>query len=134
MSMHAPLGYQIPDETVRVAEAAFPKGNIYMELDAKLGMLYTNTQFADLFALAGQPAYDPARLALVLVFQFLEGLSDRQAAEAVRSRIDWKYALALELTDSGFDASILSEFRERLIAGSLETRLLDTLLTQLQGL
>jgi transposase len=132
MSMHALLGYQIPDETVRVAQAAFPKGNLYMELHAKLGMLYTNTQFAHLFSLTGQPAYDPARLALVLVFQFLEGLSDRQAAESVRSRIDWKYALALELTDPGFDASILSEFRERLIAGSPEALLLDTLLTQLQ--
>ena len=132
MSMHAPLGYQIPDETVRVAQAAFPKGNIYMELHTKLGMLYTNTQFAQLFSETGQPAYDPARLALILVFQFLEGLSDRQTAEAVRGRIDWKYALALELTDPGFAASILSEFRERLIAGSLEALLLDTLLTQLQ--
>jgi transposase len=132
MSMQSPLGYQIPDETVRVAQAAFPKGNIFMELHAKLGMLYTNTQFAALFSATGQPAYDPARLALVLVFQFLEGLSDRQTAEAVRSRIDWKYALALELTDPGFDASILSEFRERLIGGSVEVLLLDTLLTQLQ--
>lgn len=134
MSMHAPLGYQIPDETVRVAEAAFPKGNIYIELHTKLGMLYTNTQFAHLFSVTGQPAYDPARLALVLVFQFLEGLSDRQAAESVRSRIDWKYALALQLTDPGFDASILSEFRERLITGSPEALLLDTLLTHLQEL
>jgi transposase len=111
--MHAPLGYQIPDETARVAQAAFPKGNIFMELHAKLGMLYTNTQFAGLFALTGQPAYDPARLALVLVLQFLEGLSDPQAADSVRSRIDWKYALALELTHSGFDASILSEYSIR---------------------
>src|SRR5262245_2792847 len=120
MSMHAPLGYQIPDETARVAAAAFPNGNIYMELHAKLGMLYTNTRFAQLFSATGQPAYDPARLALVLVFQFLEGLSDRQTAQAVRSRIDWKYALALQLTDPGFDASILCDFRERLIAGSVE--------------
>jgi transposase len=132
MSMQSPLGYQIPDETVRVAQAAFPKRNISMELHAKLGMLYTNTQFAHLFSATGQPAYDPARLALVLVFQFLEGLSDRQTAEAVRSRIDWKYALALELTDPGFDASILCEFRERLIVGSLEALLLDALLSQLQ--
>jgi transposase len=134
MSMQSPLGYQIPDETIRVAEAAFPKGTIYMELHAKLGMLYTNTQFAHLFSVTGQPAYDPARLALVLVFQFLEGLSGRQAAEAVRSRIDWKYALALHRTDPGFDASILCDFRERLIAGSVEALLLDTLLAQLQEL
>src|SRR5258708_4720402 len=56
------------------------------------------------------------QLALVCVFQFVEGLSDRQAAEAVRSRIDWKYALALDLADPGFDYSILSKFRARLLA------------------
>jgi IS5 family transposase len=61
--------------------------------------------------------------------QFAEGLSDRQAAEAVRARIDWKYALGLELTDPGFDFSVLSEFRARLIGGSAEQHLLDALLT-----
>jgi transposase len=132
MSMQSPLGYQIPEETVRVAKAAFPKGNLYMGLHAELDMLYTNKQFAHLFSTTGQPAHDPARVALVLVFQFLEGLSDRQAADAVRSRIDWKYALALELTDPGFDASVLCEFRQRLIAGSAENLLLDTLLTVVQ--
>jgi transposase len=132
MSMQSPLGYQIPDETIRVAQAAFPNGNLYMELHAELGMLYTNPQFAHLFSTTGQPAEDPARLALVLVFQVLEDLPDRQAAEAVRSRIDWKYALALELTDPGFDASVLCDFRQRLIAGSAEELLLDTLLMQLQ--
>jgi transposase len=132
MSMQSPLAYQIPDETIRIARAAFPKGNLYMDMQAELGMLYTNAQFAHLFSATGQPALDPARLALVLVFQFLEGLSDRQAADGVRSRIDWKYALALELTDPGFDASVLSEFRRRLIAGNAEEVLLTSLLDQLQ--
>jgi hypothetical protein len=57
----------------------------------------------------------------------LQGLPDRQAADAVRARIDWKYALGLELTDAGFDYSVLSEFRARLVAGSAEGRLLDVL-------
>lgn len=130
MSLRSPLVYQIPEETVRVAQAAFPKGNLYLTMQAELGMIYTNDQFASLFSATGPPALDPARLALILVFQFLEGLSDRQAAEAVRSRIDWKYALALELTDPGFDASALSEFRQRLSAGAMEEHLLTTLLTQ----
>lgn len=130
--MRSPLGYQVPEETARVAMAAFPKGNLYLEMHAELGMLYTNRQFASLFSTTGQPAEDPARLALVLVFQFLEGLPDRQAADAVRGRIDWKYALALELTDPGFDASVLSEFRQRLVSESAEQLLLDTLLTSLQ--
>lgn len=132
MSMQSPLGYSIPEETARVAQAAFPKGNLYMQMQAELGMIYTNTQFASLFSSTGQKAEDPARLALILVMQELEGLSDRQAAEAVRSRIDWKFALALELTDPGFDASVLSEFRLRLVNGELEMQLLDTLLTLLQ--
>jgi transposase len=84
------------------------------------GPLDTNVQFAPLFSHTGQSAEDPARLALVLVMQCAEGLSDRQAADAVRGRIDWKYVLALELTDPGFDASILSAFRTRLIQGEAE--------------
>jgi IS5 family transposase len=65
---------------------------------------------------------------LVTVLQFLEGLSDRQAAEAVRARIDWKYALSLELGDPGFDFSVLCEFRARLVAGGQELLLLDRML------
>jgi transposase len=134
MSVQAPLGYIIPDETIRVAQAAFPKGTLVMQICDEIGPLFRNTQFTALFSATGQPAEDPARLALVLVFQFVEGLSDRQAADAVRGHIDWKYALALELTDPGFDASVLSEFRGRLIAGQAEQLLLDSLLTQLQDL
>ena len=128
MSLRSPASYIVPAETVRVAQAAFPKGTLYMEMHAELGMLYTNHQFASLFSSMGQPAEDLARLALILVMQTIEGLPDRQAADAVRGRIDWKYALALELTDPGFDASVLSEFRNRLVTGQLEHILLDTLL------
>ena len=134
MSLRSPLAYVIPDETVRVARAAFPKGTLVMQVYDALGPLFTNAQFAALFSPTGQPAEDPARLALVLVLQFLDGLSDRQAAEAVRDRIAWKYALGLELTDPGFDASVLSEFRDRLIAGQAEQLLLDSMLTRLQEL
>lgn len=76
----------------------------------------------------GQPAEAPWRLALVTVFQFIERLSDRAAADAVRSRIEWKYALSLELTDSGFDPSVLCEFRARLLEGKAEKLLFDRLL------
>lgn len=129
MSLRAPVVYCIPDHTAEVAWAAFPKGNPYLRMRDALGPIYTNPDFAHLFPKDGQPAYAPAQLALVTVMQFAEGLSDAQAADAVRSRIDWKYALALELTDSGFDASVLSEFRARLIAGHAETLLFDTMLT-----
>ena len=132
MSVPAPLSDAIPEETIRVARAAFPKGNVFMRMHDELGPLYRNPQFAALFSPTGQPAEDPARLALVLVMQFAEGLSDRQAADAVRGRIDWKYALALELTDPGFDASVLSEFRSRLIQGSAEELLLTNMLDLLR--
>jgi transposase len=129
MSLRAPLAYIIPEQTIQVARAAFPKGNPYMRMRDTLGPIYTNPEFAHLFPKTGQPAYAPAQLALVTVMQFAEGLSDAQAADAVRSRIDWKYALALELTDPGFDASVLCEFRARLIAGKAELRLFESMLT-----
>ena len=83
MSMHEPLlgDYPIPEETVRIARQVFPKGNVYMQLRDHFGMLYDNADFAHLFAREGQPALAPARLALVTVMQYMEGLSDRQAAE-----------------------------------------------------
>jgi transposase len=104
-----------------------PKG-----VDGTVNRELKDPQFASLFSHTGQPAEDPARLTLILVMQFAENLSDRQAADAVRGRIDWKYALALELTDPGFDASTLSEFRTRLVHGEAEYLLLETLLTLLQ--
>lgn len=118
----------VPEETARIAHAAFPKGNMFMRLRDELGAIYQDERFAALYPKRGQPARTPWRLALVLVMQFAEGLSDRQAAEAVRSRIDWKYALALELTDPGFDSTVLSEFRTRLVQGSAEQAMLDALL------
>jgi transposase len=118
----------IPEETVRIACAAYPKGSVFMQMRDELGTMYQDEAFADLFSYTGQPAEAPWRLALVTVMQFAEGLSDRQAADAVRGRIDFKYALGLELSDPGFDHTVLSEFRARLIAGNAEQLLLDTML------
>jgi transposase len=133
MSLKPNHTFDIPEQTARVAQAAFPQGNAIMLLRDELGQLYPEVQFADLFPANGHPAESPGVLAWVVVLQFMEGLTDRQAAEAVRSRIDWKYALGLELTDPGFDFSILCEFRARLIEGHAETRLLDTLLAAFQA-
>jgi len=119
---------RIPPETVRVAQAAFPGGNVYMRMREELGTLFDDEQFAAVYAREGRPALHPWQLGLVSVMQVAENLSDRQAAEAVRARIDWKYALGLDLTDEGFHYSALSEFRARLVEGSLEYVLLDRLL------
>jgi transposase len=119
----------IPPETARVARAAFSTGNQYLRVADELDSLFTDEVFLALFPPHGQPALPPWRLALVTILPCAEGLSDRQAANAVRGRIDWKYVLRLELTDPGFDGSVLSEFRTRLIAGAAESLLFETLLT-----
>ena len=136
MSLYPQPIMEVPEETVRVARAALPKGNIYLRMRDQLGTFFTDEPFKPLFSGVGQPGYSPWRLGLVLIMQFLEDLSDRQAAEAVRTRIDWKYLLGLELEDAGFDYSILSEFRQRIIEGQLERELLDRMLAvfQEQGL
>ena len=118
----------VPDDTARIARAACGTRSPYLILRDRLGNLFTNADFADLYPKRGQPAYAPWRLALVTVLQFREGLSDRQAAEAVRARIDWKYLLALDLTDPGFDRSVLCEFRGRLLDNKAVDRLLACVL------
>lgn len=136
MSLPSPGPDAIPEETARLARAINPKGTLYMQIRDHLGVIYENQSFASLFSTRGQPAEAPWRLALVCIFQFIEGLTDRQAAEAVQQRIDWKYALALALNDPGFDFSVLCKFRARLLAGGNEMRLFDTMLAHLktQGL
>lgn len=128
MSLHPQPILEIPENTKAVAHAAFPKGNVFMKMRDELKILYRDEDFAALFPKVGQPAEAPWRLTLVLIMQFMENLTDQQASEAVRGRIDWKYALGLELTDPGFDFSILSEFRSRLIEGKAEALILEKML------
>jgi transposase len=118
----------VPEETARVAQAAFPHGTPYLTFRDALGPIFQDEDFAALFPTCGQPGLPPWRLVLVTLMQFRENLADRQAAEAVRARIDWKYLLGLELSDPGFDFSVLSEFRDRRLAGRAEALLLDKLL------
>ena len=120
---------EIPEETVRLARAVFPKGCLARRVRDVLGPVFADADFAGLFPVRGRPAVSPARLALVSVLQFAEGLTDRQAAHAVRSRLDWKYALSLELADTGFDFSVLSEFRARLAESDEGRAVFDAVLT-----
>ena len=128
MSLQPQTDYAVPERTAEVALAAFPKGNSYMQMREQLGTLFRDEDFARLYPECGQPAAAPWRLALVTVMQFAENLTDRQAADAVRARIDWKYALSLDLDDAGFDFSVLSEFRGRLLEGNAEATLLNRML------
>ena len=134
MSLKPHVIQPVPEETARVARAAFPHGSPYLTFRDALGTIFQDEDFAALFPASGQPGLPAWRLALVTILQFREQLSDRQAAEAVRARIDWKYLLGLELDHPGCDFSVLSEFRDRLLAGSAEALLLDTLLERCRTL
>lgn len=130
--LHSRSVWDIPEGTARAVGSAMGKDNVYVRLRDELGPLYEDSEFAHLFVWRGRPAESPGLLAMVTVMQFAEGLSDRQTAEAVRSRMDWKYALGLELGDPGFAHSVLSEFRQRLLDGGAEMQLLDGMLSRLQ--
>jgi len=120
----------VPEATAAAVQAAFPKGNLYVDLRTEFGTLYNDPLFADLYPPEGRPVeVAPWRLALVVVMQYIEGLTDRQAADAVRRCMDWKYALSLDLHDPGFDFTLLHDFRHRLLAHDAPHRLLDTFLT-----
>ena len=131
MSLHPQKIGAIPEETARIAKACFPKGNRYIRLRDTLGTIFEDDEFTDLFPRKGQPAEAPWRLALVCLVQYMEELTDRQAADAVRSRLDIKYVLGLELTDPGFDFSVLCEFRTRLVEHQAEHRLFELLVAKL---
>lgn len=133
MSLHPHAVEPVPEQTARVAHAAFRTGSLAMHLRDEFGAVYQDELFAPLFPVRGRAVVAPWRLMLVTILQFTEDLTDRQAADAVRSRIDWKYALSLELDDPGFDFSVLSEFRQRLVASGSSQLLLDTLLDQLKA-
>jgi transposase len=105
-----------------------------MRIRGELGEVYADARFAAAFGIRGRPGISPGQLMMASVLQFSENLTGRQAAGAVRDRMTWKYALGLELEDPGFDASVLSEFRSRLVAGDLTSLALDALLERLAGL
>jgi transposase len=132
MGYARPIGGTVPDSTARVARRIFRKGHPYLQLRDQLGPIFQDASLRNLFDHRGQPGLSPGLLALVTALQYAEGLSDRQAADAVRSRIDWKYCLGLELDDEGFDYSVLSEFRSRLVQQRAQLQLLELLLGRLE--
>ncbi|MFG2712217.1 transposase, partial [Streptomyces goshikiensis] len=118
MSMRARPWPQVPEATGRAARAAAAKGPypLAMRVRDELGELFADVEFAQAFGVRGRQGWSPGQLALVTVLQFAENLTDRAAAHRVRFGVDFKYALGLELDDPGFDVSVLSEFRARLVA------------------
>jgi transposase len=117
----------VPEETARIARAANPKGNPYMAFRDELDRSFKDDVIVDIVQDFGEASPTSLHLAMVTILQFRENLSDYQAAEAVRSRITWKYVLGLELTDPGFESSLLGDHRVSLKPGSRERYLLDWL-------
>lgn len=134
MSMQPKPWPEVPAETARIAKKAFRKGSLPIRARDELGIWFADDDFVSVYGARGAPGISPAQLAMVSVLQFVENLTDRQAADAVRGRLDWKYCLGLALDDEGFDFTVLSEFRARLAAGGLESAIFDALLARLVDL
>lgn len=132
MSLRPRSGERVPPLTAQVARASNPGGTTAIWVRDRLNGLWCDEDFADWYPRDGRPGLSPAQLATVCVLQFLLGLSDRQAAEAVRCRIDFKYAMAMELDDPGFHHSVLADFRDRLAEDGRPDRLLDLALARLK--
>lgn len=131
MSMQPKPWPEVPAETARIARRAFRKGSLPIRIRDELGCWCADEQFAEGYPVRGAPGISPAQLAVVTVLQFTENLTDRQAADAVRGRLDWKYCLGLTLEDEGFNFSVLSEFRARLVAAGQEMVIFEALLARL---
>jgi len=115
MCLKAQDPWPMPKETAEIGEKILKPGSVYKLVGDEIFAQFRDADFADLYSPEGKPAISPVILAFVTIFQFIEKYPDRQAAEAMRMRIDWKYALHLPLDYQGFDFSVLSEFRDRLI-------------------
>src|SRR5271166_4671467 len=111
MSMQPRPWPDVPELTARMARSSSGRGNLAMRIRDELGEVYADARFAGAFGVRGRPGISPGQLMMASVLQFSENLTDRQAAEAVRDRVSWKYALGLELEDPGFDASVLGGSR-----------------------
>ena len=123
----------MPAELERLAHL-IPAGSPYRLVGDVLYSQYDEADFVDLYDAEGKPGISPVLLAFVTIFQFLEDLSDRKAVEALRMRLDWKYALHLPLDYAGFDPSVLCEYRSRVIVHGAEERLFETILKQLTAM
>ena len=121
----------IPPETAELGQKLLEEDNPYRLVGERLADLMQDEDFNALYSLIGGPALSPVLLALVLVFQMLEKLPDRLAAQAVRLRIDWKYALHLPLDYPGFHFTNLSHFRQRLLEHQAQYLVFDRLLQKL---
>ena len=130
MSLKPQAPRVMPIEMEQLGVILMGADNPYRLVGDQLYEKYHEADFADLYPAEGQPALTPVDLAFVTIFQYLEELSDRQAAEAMRVRLDWKYALHQPVDYAGFNFSVLSEYRVRLVVNQAEGRVFETMLEE----
>jgi transposase len=126
--------WPMPEETGRIGKMLLEENDPYRLSGDQLFEKWKEEEFADLYSSEGKPGYSPVILAFVSVFQCMERLADRQAAQALRMRLNWKHALHLPLEDAGFDFSVLSEFRDRLIEGKAEKWVFEKLVEEIRAM
>lgn len=127
MCLKARTPWPMPKETGEIVGKMLKADSLYKLVGDEIFFQFSDADYADLYPAEGAPAVSPVILGLVSIFQYVEKYPDRQAAEAVRMRLDWKYVLHLPLDYPGFDFSVLSEFRERLLNHQAEARPFDRL-------
>ena len=131
LKVHEP--WPMPDEMKAIGEQLLKPESVYRLVGDEIFEAFREADFADLYSLEGKPGISPVILAFVSIFQFLENMPDRATAEAMRMRLDWKYAVHLPVAYVGFDFSVLSEFRDRLLRDKAERRVFDRLLSLFQA-
>jgi len=132
LKVHAP--WSMPADTEAVGKVILEENSAYRLIGEKLFDKFHEQDFVDFYSVEGKPGISPVILAFVTVFQFMEKLPDRQAAESLRMRMDWKYALHLSLAYEGFDYSVLSEFRDRLLEHHAEGLVFEQLVEEFRSM
>ena len=122
-------GTEKPDrellDALGLCGALVGEGSVYRFLAEHRLRLFPDELFADLFGPRGRPSVPGSVIAVVMVLQALEGCSDREAIERLRCDVRWKAAAGLSIDDGGFDASVLTLWRQRLRASSRPERIFD---------
>ena len=106
----------LPLDTADAARSTFNIENVYLSIGDQIDQLFSDLKLADLDSSGARQANKLCKLAMITSFQFAENLPDRLAAQSLRSRTDWMYALHLSLVNPGLEPASLCEFRQQLLS------------------
>ena len=112
-------------DTLAVCGDLVPVGSVWRFLAERRLEVFPDELFADLFGGRGRRSQPASVIAVVLVLQALEGVSDREAVERLRCDVRWKAAAGLALTDGAFHPTVLTLWRARVRASGRPERIFD---------